>query len=299
TISRRMEELETRLGARLFLRSTRGVTLTQAGQTMHRLASGMARFGESIVRDVAGKDREEAGRVTIAAPDGVAGFFLMPALADFQRANPQIDLALDCGIWPGTLDNGELDLSLEYSEASAPDLTSTPIAHVHYGVYASPEYISTYGAPKSFADCANHRVVRHSAFREQRGTWNPKTAAVRELLGAQFITNSSAAMVEAIRSGAGIGSLPTAIYPSLPDLVMLDLGVTAEPTLWLRHHPTAVERRRVDRVKDWLTRVFDPVTKPWFRKEFIHPAEFPKLLAAMQPPRPTAADAPYTGRRTA
>ncbi|HWA64007.1 MAG TPA: LysR family transcriptional regulator, partial [Caulobacteraceae bacterium] len=78
TISRRMEELETRLGARLFLRSTRGVTLTQAGQTMHRLASGMARFGESIVRDVAGKDRDEAGRVTIAAPDGVAGFFLMP-----------------------------------------------------------------------------------------------------------------------------------------------------------------------------------------------------------------------------
>ena len=74
TIGRRMEDLEIRLGARLFYRSPRGVTLTPAGDTMRRLASGMARLGESIVRDVAGKDRDEAGQVTLAAPDGVAGY---------------------------------------------------------------------------------------------------------------------------------------------------------------------------------------------------------------------------------
>src|SRR5258708_7412260 len=84
TIGRRMEDLELRLGARLFWRSPRGVTLAQAGETVQRLAAGMARLGEPIVREVAGKDKDEAGKVTLAATDGVAGYLLMPTIADFQ-----------------------------------------------------------------------------------------------------------------------------------------------------------------------------------------------------------------------
>src|SRR5438552_13420265 len=57
TISRRMEDLEYRLGATLFQRSTRGITLTEAGETVRELAASMARLGGSIIRDVAGRDR--------------------------------------------------------------------------------------------------------------------------------------------------------------------------------------------------------------------------------------------------
>src|SRR5205814_9741861 len=78
TISRRMEDLEIRLGARLFRRSSKGIQLTEPGETMRGLAVSMARFGGSIVRDVAGSDREDAGRVGLAATDGMAGFVLMP-----------------------------------------------------------------------------------------------------------------------------------------------------------------------------------------------------------------------------
>lgn len=296
TISRRMDDLEIRLGARLLWRSPRGIQLTQAGETMHRLASGMARFGESIVRDLKGKDRDDAGQVSLTAPDGTTTYFLMPALADFQRANPQINLSVDCGVGPVGLMMGEPDLALEFSEDGEPDHTSIPIAHVHYAFYASRDYLNTYGAPRTLADVANHRMVRLATFKDQQATWTNKAKAIRELASSQLMTNSSATMVEAIRCGVGIGSLPTSISSILPELQMLDFEPVAHPTLWLRHHPLAVERGRVHLVKEWLLRVFDPVAKPWFRKEFIHPSDFHRQTPA-SPPR---ADKAYVAdRRTA
>ncbi|HEX7761302.1 MAG TPA: LysR family transcriptional regulator [Caulobacteraceae bacterium] len=295
TISRRMEDLEIRLGAQLFRRSSKGVQLTEAGETMRDLAAGMARLGGSIVRDVAGSDKNNSGRVILAAPDGMASYVLMPALADFQAANPEIDLVLDCGMYPGSLTAGDVDLSLEFMEDPSTDRATTPIAHLHYAFYASRTYLNTYGTPKTLADVANHRMVRHSAFREQRSTWSRKAEALRELVGVNLVTNSSAAMVEAVRAGAGVGSLPTAIYTVDSHLVMLDLEPVAHPTLWLRHHPAVVRHGRVQRVKEWLQRTFDPMRRPWFREEFVHPSEFPKYA-----PAPTGVGrAEETGRRLA
>lgn len=295
TISRRMEDLEGRLGAQLFRRSSKGVQLTEAGETMRDLAAGMARLGGSIVREVAGSDKNNVGRVILAAPDGMATYILMPALADFQAANPEIDLVLDCGMYPGSLTSGDVDLSLEFVEESSTDRATTPIAHLHYALYASRDYLNTYGAPKNLTDVANHRIVRHSAFREQKSTWNQKAQAMGKLAGVNLVTNSSAVMVEAVRSGAGVGSLPTAIYAVDQSVVMLDLDPVAHPTLWLRHHPAVVRHGRVQRVKEWLQRTFDPARRPWFRQEFVHPSEFPKYA-----PAPTGVGrADETGRRLA
>jgi len=295
TISRRVEDLEVRLGAQLFRRSSRGAQLTEAGETMRDLAAGMARLGGAIVREVAGIDKNNSGRVVLAAPDGMATYVLMPALPDFQAANPEIDLVLDCGMNPGTLTVGDVDLSLEFVQDLGSDRATTPIAHLHYAFYASRRYLNTYGAPKNLTDVANHRMVRLSAFREQRSTWNRKAEAMRELIGVNLMTNSSAAMVEAVRAGAGIGSLPTAIYAVDPELVMLDLDPVAHPTLWLRHHPAVVRHGRVQRVKEWLQRAFSPVGHPWFRDDFIHPRDFPKHIGQPGEPQPAFG----SGRRSA
>src|ERR1700679_3009825 len=67
TISRRMEEFEYRLKARLFERTSRGVMLTEAGLTVRDLAQSMARVGGMILRNVAGHDSRDVGRVRLAA----------------------------------------------------------------------------------------------------------------------------------------------------------------------------------------------------------------------------------------
>jgi DNA-binding transcriptional LysR family regulator len=282
TISRRMEEFEYRLRTRLFDRSSRGVALTDAGLLVRDLAQSMARAGGMIVRDVAGHDNSDVGRVRIFAPDGIAGFLLAPQLPRFQMANPQVQVTIDCGLWMGTLLDAEPDLSLEMTEACSFDVTSIPIATLHYALFASPEYLDLYGTPKTITDLASHRSVKHTSHREQKSTWNPKATAISVLAENNFISNSSAATFQAIRAGAGIGSVPTFVKLIAPELVMLDLEPWGHPVLFLRH-PRGVEHlKRVQLAKEWLLEVFDPTDQPWFRQEFINPREFDRFTSPIR-----------------
>jgi DNA-binding transcriptional LysR family regulator len=283
TISRRMEDLEYRLGARLFQRSSRGISLTEAGETVHDLAATMARFGESIVRNVAGRDKTHVGRVRLAAPDGLASYVLMPALPAFQMANPAIHLSVDCGLWPDSPFDGDVDLSLDMHETGPADTVSVPVATLHYALFAAAEYLSVYGTPKSLAEVADHRWVRHTSHKEQPNTWHPKAAAVTELAGQQLVSNSSATTFQAIKHGAGIGGLPTYILTFEPDLVMLDFEPMAHPILYLRHRASAERQSRVMRVKEWILGLFDAADQPWYREEYIHPRDFER--ARSRPPR--------------
>ncbi|HEX3919267.1 MAG TPA: LysR family transcriptional regulator [Caulobacteraceae bacterium] len=280
TISRRMEELEFRLNARLLLRSSRGIALTDAGLAVRDHAANMARLGAVIMREVSGRDSSDAGRVRLVAPDGLASFNLMPRLAEFQRAHPDIQMAVDCGLWPDSPLEGAPDLSLEFTGTAPPGVVSIPIATFHYAYFASRAYLELYGAPTSAAEITQQRMVRHTSHREQPHTWNPQLAAVNALAGTHLISNSSAATFMAIKQGVGLGILPTQVATFEPDLVMLDLEPMAHPVLFLRHDPSAVRQSRVQRVKDWILEVFDPATNPWYRDEYIHPRDFARFMPA-------------------
>ena len=284
TISRRMEEFEYRLRARLFERTSRGIMLTKAGLTVRELAQSMARLGGSIVREVAGHDNSHMGCVRLTTLDGLAGFLLAPQVPKFQMQNPHIQLAIDCGVWMESSLEAEPDLSLELAETCPSDMVSIPVATLHYALFASREYLDLYGTPKTMGELTTHRTVKYSSPREQKATWNPKAVAISELADTHFISNSSAATFQAIRAGAGIGSLPTYVVTIAPELVMLDLEPWGHPVLFLRHHAAIEHQTRVKRVKEWLLEVFDPTNQPWFREDFIHPREFAKVLARPQTP---------------
>jgi DNA-binding transcriptional LysR family regulator len=179
------------------------------------------------------------------------------------------------------------------TEIGPPDVVSAPIATLHYAVFASPDYLRLYGMPTSYADVAKHRWVRHPSHKEQLGTWHPKAAAMAELAGQQLISNSSAATLMAIKHGAGVGVLPTCVVQFASDLVMVDLEPTSHPVLYVRYRRSSEAQGRVKRVKDWIVSLFDPVDKPWFRDEFVHPRDFPRWTAEGH--RPAARSAASTG----
>jgi DNA-binding transcriptional LysR family regulator len=278
TISRRMEDFEHRLKTRLFERTTRGIMLTEAGMTVRDLAQSMARVGGMILRNVAEHDSRDVGRVRLAAPDGISGFVLAPQLPKFQMANPQVQLYVDCGQWTSGSIEDEPDLFLEMTDAGAPDLASIPVARLHYALFASRDYLDLYGTPRKLSELASHRTVRYTSHSVQRSTWHPKAAAISMLAETHFVSNSSAATFQAVRAGAGIGSLPTYVAPIAPELVMLDIDPWAHPMLFLRHRRGIEHQRRVKLVKEWLMEAFDAADQPWFREEFIHPKDFHNYL---------------------
>jgi len=290
TISRRMEDFEYRLHAKLLERSSRGVMLTEAGVRVRDLAQSMARLGGSIMRDVAGRDDSRVGRVRLAAPDGIAGYLLAPKVAQFHMANPGVQLSIDCGLWAGSMLEAEPDLYLEMSDEFSQDLVSIPIATLHYAAFASREYLDLYGTPESVVDLIKHRTIRHTSHREQRTSWSTEATAIGALAKSHFTSNSSAATFQAVRAGAGIASMPTYVASIAPELVMLELGPWGNPMLFLRHHGFVDQQPRVKQVKDWLLSVFDPAEQPWFRREFIHPNDFGRYVPT--PPSPARAPLP-------
>jgi DNA-binding transcriptional LysR family regulator len=274
TVTRAVEELERQLNVTLFHRGPRGVTLTAAGETAFQRVRTMETMAEALELEVADSETLPEGRVRLAAPDGVAGCFITPFLPEFLRAHPGLDLSIDCGLWPDRPLDGEADLTLTFSEPIQPDAVAQPIAHVHYALFASREYISLYGAPATIEEMLPHPYVHHSAQTHQKELWGPRVEAWQVLTHKRIETNSSAVVIQAVRNGVGIGALPTAIASIEPDLVMLDVLKVGPAKLWLVHHREAARPARVRLVKDWLKTIFDARRRPWYRAEFVHPDDF-------------------------
>jgi DNA-binding transcriptional LysR family regulator len=295
TITRRIDELEYRLNARLLVRSPHGISLTEAGQRAFDRVLTMEHSAESLEREITNADDLPEGGVGLAAPDGVAGVLLPPHMPDFLRANPKIDLRLDCGLWPEHQVRGEADLWLTFTEPSGADLISRPLAHFHYGLFAARSYLDLYGEPTSVSEGLVHTYVHHVAQVHQPERWHPQADAFRKMVNFRIETNSSAVMVQAVRNGAGIGLMPTAILAVAPELVMLELPYMGSVKMWLCHHRDVARSARIRRVADWLEEVFDGKSRPWYREEFVHPRDFGQLTRA----EPAASPANETGSKVA
>jgi DNA-binding transcriptional LysR family regulator len=203
-----------------------------------------------------------------------------PFLTEFLRANPKIDLTIDCGLWPDRPMSGEVDLTLTFTDPKQSELVVTPLAHFHYQLFASREYLDLYGTPATWAEAITHPLIYHVAQNQQRETWKPKDMAFHDLAQMRVRTNSSAVSFTAVKNGAGLGGMPTAILSLEPSLVMIDLPPGPTIKLWLVHQRNATRSPRIRRVVDWLSELFDPRTKPWYREEFIHPRDFEAAMSA-------------------
>jgi DNA-binding transcriptional LysR family regulator len=273
-ISKRIDDLEARLGATLFTRHPQGVALTEAGETVRDHARTMDRAALAIERVVGAQDKKPEGRVTIAAPDGIAAFWLGPRIAEFSRENPKIRIALDCGFWADDPLPEMPNLTISMKEEKRLDYVAIPLATLHYVLFAAPSYLDTYGSPPTLANIADHRFINFTPIKEQPQNWHPRAAALRTLANFSLETNSSAMMFHTLMAGGGIAVAPTAVKSFAPNLVMVYPEPMSRIQLYLVHHRDAMRSMRVRVAADWLKSVFDARSNPWFRDEFVSPNEF-------------------------
>ncbi|MHA6287936.1 LysR family transcriptional regulator [Maricaulis sp. CAU 1757] len=274
TVSKRMRQLESRLGSQLIERRAGGVVLTPAGETALDYAITMQRSAHQLESRVAGQDKALAGDVAVRAPDGLATYWLGRHLPEFMRVNPDIELSLVSDRSPT---GGETlpALTLTFVPEKSMDATALALGTVHFMPVASRNFITTYGAPESLPELMALRFLHLEQYDAALTLWDDKAKAVNSLIKYSYRTDMSAALFEAIRHGGGVAMAPTylaALYPD--DFVVLDFGFHQGLRFWLKFMPGAQEINRVKCVADWICNVFNPKTNPWFRDEFCHPEDY-------------------------
>ena len=273
TVTRAVERLEQALNTKLLERGPLGVTLTDAGEKIYDLAFTMERSAEALEKLVLNSESALEGRVKIAARDGLAGLILSTQLLPFLDEHPNIDVMLDTAQRSDRPMAGEVDLTLTFEPPTQPDLVAAPLAHFHFNFFAAQSYLDKHGTPQSISELPGHAYIHHVAHIPVGKDPEGRRLAFMSLLRKRFVTNSSASSFNAIRSGAGLSILPTAVLSFAPELVMLDMPVTSHQ-LWLVRHRDLGKSARICQVESWLRQIFDPRSQPWYRAEFIHPRDF-------------------------
>lgn len=276
TISRRIENLEQRLGVRLFDRLPNGVVLTNEGESILDSARHIERMVLEIQRSVFGSDNRMEGTVRISVTDGLASFWLTPRLGKFQVDNPEIGIEFLCSIEPASALKMETELSVRFRKPEEPDLIAVRLATFHFSPWASEDYLKKHGTPTSPRDLLQHRLLDHFAYYDDDGDWSEWFALARAANLICYRANSSSALLSAIQSGLGIGMLPTYSCDCVEGVVPLDLGLRTHSEVWLTYHPSIQNVARVRAVIDWIRDQFDQTRWPWFRDEFVAPHTPPK-----------------------
>ncbi len=273
TVSRRLDQLESRIGARLVTRGAEGVELTDIGDRIWAQVQIMQSTASKVEHLAHQADRSDSGTVRLAAPDGVAAYWIARSLSSFMEANPDINVELSTRTDGDTL-NEQADIILQMTESKRMNHVAEELATLHYVPFAAQHYLDIYGPPQGLADVINHRVGDLVNYRQQQEHWPKEAAALKQMMQPSLTTDDSASLFEAVKTGSVIAMLPTYVSKLDPELVHLDMEMNVPITLWMVYHPDLRRVTRVKKLLDWLNELFDSTQYPWFRKDFIQPTKF-------------------------
>lgn len=170
SVSRAVRRLEDAFGVRLLQRTTRKLTLTQAGQRYLADVRGpMARVAEAS-SDVAEMGREPRGLVRATLPPPVGDGTLFDLFADFMRAYPKIRVELVVTNRRVNLIEEGVDVALRAGKLDDSTLVARKVAVAELGLFAAPSYLERRGRPRTFAALATHDCVLHK-MDEGIGPW--------------------------------------------------------------------------------------------------------------------------------
>jgi DNA-binding transcriptional LysR family regulator len=158
-VGRRIDQLEERLGVKLFKRSTRKVTLTPEGSTFyedcHRLL-GELRGAEDALSAGA---RSASGRLIVTAPTAFGRKHIAPHLSAFIAEHPSLAITLHLSERMVDLKNERFDLAIRIADLKSADLIATRLARNHRVVCGAPAYFKRAGKPRLLADLARHNCL--------------------------------------------------------------------------------------------------------------------------------------------
>lgn len=209
-ISKAVSRLESRLGARLLHRTTRRLTLTEAGDAFYRRSAiALAELGEAA-RDVAQLTGAPRGVLRVSAPVYFGTVSLAPQLKDFHARYPDITLELDLDDRFVDLVKDRFDVAVRISSMADSSLVARRIVECPLVIVAAPAYLARHGVPRAPADLARHACLTFSVARSPNA-WRlrpPRGRWIAVTVSSALRCNSDFVLKQAALDGLGIGLFP-------------------------------------------------------------------------------------------
>ena len=216
-VSKRINQLENHLGVLLLHRTTRKLSLTEAGERYYEHAAqalSAAGKAEDAVTELQG---EPQGKLKISSPMSFGRLHVAPLIPKLMQRYPklQIDLVMDDRNIDLVADG--IDVAIRSGDMQDSTLIARKLAPLRQVLCASPAYIDRYGMPITPSELSKRNCILFSYSGDaNEWTLNKSDKSEAVLVSGSYRVNNSEAILDALREGVGIGRLPT--FVAGPDL---------------------------------------------------------------------------------
>jgi DNA-binding transcriptional LysR family regulator len=270
-VSRHLEGLEQWLGTRLLHRTTRRVSLSEAGQEALPRLRQMLDLSNDLQTLAGARQTEPTGRLRITTSLSFAVSVLTQALVDFQGRYPRIEIELLTVDRAVDLVGERIDLAIRITNHLDNGVVARRLASCRSVVCASPAYLARHGRPETPEDLKHHACITHTfGARTEYRLRQADRLSVVEVTGTLSV-NETSVLREAALAGAGIAMLPTyfvggdlasgALVRLLPDHEPEPLGIHAV-YLSRQHQPKPLKL-----LIDFLGQRFGDPVAPWDQRQ--------------------------------
>ena len=232
TVSRKVSDLEAHLRAQLVIRTSRRLTLTEAGQAYVAVARRILEELEEADRAASGEYRAPRGHLMITAPIMFGRLHVEPVVLDFLGADPDITVRMVLADHVVNLVDEHVDVAIRVGRLSDSNMVALRLGEIRWVACASPDYLARRGEPTTLEDLAAHDLVLFEGlYSGNVWTFGSGKQAREAPIRPRFSVNSADAAIAAALRGAGItrvlsyqvagalaeGALKTVLEPFAPD----------------------------------------------------------------------------------
>jgi len=204
-VTRTVAALEQRLGVQLFNRTTRRVSMTEAGRRFLEHARRILNDLDVAESELVGESSMPSGHLTITSPVTMGRMVLPSIVTDFLHAHPLVTTKVLLFDRITNLIEEGIDVGLRVGQLPDSSIIARQIGEVRRIFVASPAYLSEHGAPKDPADLKVHSMIAFTGLMPNREwVFGDGKAARRIALKPRFEINDAAAAIAAAQSGGGI-----------------------------------------------------------------------------------------------
>ena len=262
-VSKAVTALEKSVGAQLLHRTTRAMSVTEAGAALYEHCARIVEEHDQALLSVGRFHAEPRGLLRISASVAFGTLHIAPALPEFLARHPEVRIDMVIGDRFVDLAEEGFDVAVRITKEPAPNLAARKLAAVQRKICATPAYFERHGVPRTPRDLERHNCLTYTHFNPQ-DPWRLRgpSGDISVAASGNLRLNDDEALSAAVLGGLGIALLPTFIVGRELQAgrlrAVLSDYVPLERYIWAVYLPTRHLPAKVRAFIDFLLERFSP-----------------------------------------